>query len=117
MTLSKAYSAPCAPGGENAVDAALCERLLAVALSKGGEYADLFFEYRAGGGFAYDEGILKAASRSVSVGVGYRGQRPDGTAYAYTEDLTWESMKRAAETAAQIATGTGGREKIDLRPR
>ena len=35
------------------------------ALSKGGEYADLFFEYRAGGGFSFEEGILKAASRSV----------------------------------------------------
>jgi len=109
--------APFAAGGDNAVDAATCERLLAVALSKGGEYADLFFEYRAGGGFSYDEGILKAASRSVSVGVGVRVQRGDATGYAHTEDLTWESMKRAAETAAQIATGTGGREKIELRHR
>src|SRR4051794_10684281 len=109
--------APFAPGGDSPVDAATCERLLAVALSRGGEYADLFFEYRAGGGFSYDEGILKAASRSVSVGVGVRVQRGDATGYAYTEDLTWESMKRAAETAAQIATGTGGLEKVDLRPR
>src|SRR4051794_7913677 len=109
--------APFAPGGDSPVDAATCERLLAVALSKGGEYADLFFEYRAGGGFTFDEGILKAASRGVSVGVGVRVQREDATGYAYTEDLTWESMKRAAETAAQIATGTGGTEKIQLTPR
>jgi TldD protein len=46
--------------------------------------------------------------------VGVRVQRGDATGYAYTEDLTWESMKRAAETAAQIATGTGGIEAIDL---
>src|SRR3954462_6059495 len=117
MTLSQAYRAPFAPGGDSSIDAALCERLLAVALSRGGEYADLFFEYRAGGGFVFDEGILKAASRGVSVGVGVRVQRGDATGYAYTEDLTWEAMKRAAETAAQIATGKGGSEKIQLSPR
>jgi len=108
--------APFAPGGGTPIDAATCERLLAVALAKGGDYADLFFEYRAAGSLAYEEGILKAASRGVSVGVGVRVQRGDATGYAYTEDLTWESMRRAAETAAQIATGTGGSEKIALRP-
>ncbi|MGK4002615.1 metallopeptidase TldD-related protein [Sorangium sp. So ce1036] len=117
MSRSQAYRAPFAPGEENAVDAALCERLLSVALSKGGDYADLFFEYRAGGGFTFDEGILKAASRGVSMGVGVRVQRGDATGYAYTEDLTWDAMKRAAETAAQIAMGTGGKEKIELRRR
>ncbi len=117
MSRSQVYRAPFAPGEENAVDAALCERLLSVALSKGGDYADLFFEYRAGGGFTFDEGILKAASRGVSMGVGVRVQRGDATGYAYTEDLTWDAMKRAAETAAQIATGSGGREKIELRRR
>jgi TldD protein len=109
--------APFAPGGDRAIDAAMCERLLAVALSKGGDYADLFFEYRAGGSFSYDEGILKAASRGVSVGVGVRVQRGDATGYAYTEDLSLESMKRAAETAAQIAVGGGGTQKIELKGR
>lgn len=117
MTRSDSYRAPFGPGGESTVDAALCERLLAVALSRGGAYADLFFEYRAGGGFTFDEGILKAASRGVSMGVGVRVQRGDATGYAYTEDLTWESMKRAAETAAQIATSESHTEKIELSPR
>ena len=117
MTHSQSYRAPFAPGGDSPVDPALCERLLGVALSKGGDYADLFFEYRAGGGFTFDEGILKAASRGVSMGLGVRVQRGDATGYAYTEDLTWDSMKRAAETAAQIATGAGGTEKIELRRR
>jgi TldD protein len=117
MTQSAAYRAPFGPGGDSSIDAALCGRLLSVALARGGEYADLFFEYRAGGGFTFDEGILKAASRGVSMGVGVRVQRGDATGYAYTEDLTWESMKRAAETAAQIATGGGGVTQVELRPR
>ncbi|MEO7328316.1 MAG: metallopeptidase TldD-related protein [Minicystis sp.] len=109
--------APFAPGGDRAVDAATCERLLSVALSKGGDYADLFFEYRAGGSFAYDEGLLKAASRGVSVGVGVRVQRGEATGYAYTEDLSWETMKRAAETAASIATGNAGTHTVGLTER
>jgi TldD protein len=117
MTQSLAYRAPFGPAGDSSVDAALCERLLAVALSRGGDYADLFFEYRASGGFSFDEGILKAASRGVSLGLGVRVQRGDATGYAYTEDLTWDAMKRAAETAAQIATGGGGTLNITLAPR
>src|SRR5678816_3833938 len=117
MTKTTAYRAPFAPGGDSAIDSALCERLLGVALGRGGDYADLFFEYRAGGGLAYDEGILKAASRSVSMGVGVRVQRGDATGYAYTEELTWDAMKRAAETAAQIATGGSGTQRVALQPR
>ena len=101
---SSLYRAPFAPGGDSEIDAALAERLLAVALSKGGDYADLFFEYRAGGGLVFDEGILKSASRGVSMGLGVRVQQGDATGYAYVEELDWDAMKRAAETAAQIAT-------------
>src|SRR5262245_37231204 len=115
MTTSASYRAPFAPGGPAGIDATICERLLAVALAKGGDYADLFFEYRAGGGFVFDEGILKSASRGVSVGLGVRVQRGDATGYAYVEDLSWEAMKRAAETASQIATAGGGAPPIKLR--
>ena len=117
MTQSAAYRAPFAPGGDSSVDADLCGRLLSVALAKGGEYADIFFEYRAGGGFTFDEGILKAASRGVSMGVGIRVLRGDATGYAYTEDLTWEAMKRAAETAAQIATSKTATPVVKLESR
>src|SRR6202451_3080389 len=106
-TQSALYTAPFAPGGANAIDEALAQRLLAVALANGGDYADLFFEYRAAGGFVFDEGILKSASRGVSMGLGVRVQKGDATGYAYVEQLDWDAMKRAAETAAQIASGGG----------
>lgn len=112
---SSRYRAPFAPSGLAGIDATICSRLLSVALAKGGDYADLFFEYRAAGGLVFDEGILKSASRGVSVGLGVRVQRGDATGYAYTEDLGWESMKRAAETAAQIANAGGGIAEVKLR--
>jgi len=89
------------------IDERLCERLLVVALSKGGDYADLFFEYRAGGGLSFEEGILRSASRGVSLGLGVRVQKGDATGYAYVEDMEFDAMKRAAETAARIADGGG----------
>jgi TldD protein len=106
-TQSALYRAPFGPGGSSAVDAAIAEKLLAVALARGGDYADLFFEYRAAGGMVFDEGILKSASRGVSMGLGVRVQKGDATGYAYVERLDWDAMRRAADTAAQIASGGG----------
>jgi len=111
-TQSALYRAPFGPGGSAAVDAKLAEKLLAVALGRGGDYADLFFEYRAAGGLVFDEGILKSASRGVSMGLGVRVQKGDATGYAYVERLDWEAMVRAADTAAQIASGGGSKTPI-----
>lgn len=97
--------APFAPSGPNAIDAEICRKLLEVALSRGGNYADLFFEYRVAAGLSFEEGITHSASRGVSIGLGVRVLMGDATGYAYVEDLTWEAMRRAAETAAQIASG------------
>ena len=96
---------PFAPGGAQAIDAEICRKLLNVALSHGADYADLFFEYRVGGGLAFEEGITRSASRGVSMGVGVRVLKGDATGYAYVEDLEFDAMKRAAETAARIASG------------
>ncbi|HEY6459825.1 MAG TPA: metallopeptidase TldD-related protein [Polyangiaceae bacterium] len=114
-TQSALYRAPFGPGGASAVDAALAEKLLAVALSRGGDYADLFFEYRAAGGLVFDEGILKSASRGVSMGLGVRVQKGDATGYAYVERLDWDAMRNAADTAAQIASGGGAAAPIAAR--
>ncbi|HTQ48567.1 MAG TPA: metallopeptidase TldD-related protein [Polyangiaceae bacterium] len=116
-TQSALYRAPFGPGGSAAVDAKLAEKLLAVALGRGGDYADLFFEYRAAGGLVFDEGILKTASRGVSMGLGVRVQKGDATGYAYVERLDWEAMVRAADTAAQIASGGGAKTPVVAQPR
>jgi TldD protein len=114
-THSELYRAPFAQGGSHAIDEKIAERLLGIALSKGGDYADLFFEYRAAGGLAFDEGILKSASRGVSMGLGVRVQMGDATGYAYVEQFEWDAMRHAAETAAQIARGGGGVAPLTLK--
>ena len=116
-THSALYKAPFGPGGASEVDLQTAEKLLSLALSRGADYADLFFEYRAAGGLVFDEGILKSASRGVSMGLGVRAQQGDATGYAYTEKLDWDAMKRASDTAASIASGGGAPnpQKVEVR--
>ncbi|MEA2747079.1 MAG: TldD protein [Myxococcales bacterium] len=116
-THSALYKAPFGPGGASEIDTQLAEKLLSLALSRGADYADLFFEYRAAGGLVFDEGILKSASRGVSMGLGVRAQQGDATGYAYTEKLDWDAMKRASDTAASIASGGGAAvpQKVEVR--
>jgi TldD protein len=107
MSTTSRYHAPFAPSGSAPVDAETARKLLTIALSRGGDYADVFFEYNVAGSYSLEEGILKAAGRSVSQGLGVRVMKGDSTGYAYVQELTPEAMQRAARTAAQIAAGGG----------
>jgi len=99
------YKAPFHATGPLAIDVPTAERLLSVALSRGGDYADLFFEYHAFGSLSYEEGILKNSNRGIDLGLGVRVLKGESTGYAFVEDLTPEAMTRAAKTAAAIADG------------
>jgi TldD protein len=110
------YVAPFAAGGEASIDQEVCRKLLEIALSKGGEYADLFFEYRASASIVFEEGITRSASKGVSVGLGVRVLRGDATGYAHVEDLRWEAMVRAAQTAARIAESEARVAPVGLAP-
>jgi len=97
------YRAPFAQGGPSEIDPATATQLLQEALRHGGDYADLFFEYNVSGSYGLEEGILKSAGRSVSLGLGVRVMKGDATGYAYVQELTPEAMRHAALTAARIA--------------
>jgi TldD protein len=79
------------------------ERLLAIALERGGDYADLYFEYKLYGSVHIEEQIVKSAAKSISQGVGVRVITGDKTGYAYTDEIAFDAIKRAAETASHIA--------------
>jgi TldD protein len=111
--MTERYRAPFRPDGSHPIDDAFASRLLAEALSRGGDYADLFFEYSAGGSVALEDGVIKTASRGVSLGLGVRVQSGDATGYAYCESLDEPAMIEAARTAARIAAG-GAREARPL---
>ncbi len=81
------------------------ESYLSEALSAGGEYADLYFEYLATSSIGIDEGIVKSASQGVELGVGVRVLIGERTGYAYSDDLSPEKIRKAARVAARIAQG------------
>ncbi|MDD9936780.1 MAG: metallopeptidase TldD-related protein [Myxococcales bacterium] len=115
MPRSTRYQAPFAAGGETPIDETIARRLLEKALADGGDYADLFFEYEVSGSYVLDEGILKSAGRSVSMGLGVRVMKGDATGYAYVQDLTPEAMEGAARTAAQIASGARAAAPVEFQ--
>ena len=61
----------------DAIDAATAERLLSAALGSGGDYADLYFEYRSGADFSFEEGRVRTVGRGVILGLGVRVLRGD----------------------------------------
>jgi TldD protein len=90
------------------------ENYLAEALSQGGAYADLYFEYLSTSSISIDESIVKSASQGVSLGVGVRVIAGERTGYAYSDDLSPEKIRKAARVAAHIAKGPATVEKISL---
>src|SRR6201997_4732274 len=90
------------------------ERYLADALSRGGDYADLYFEYLSTSHLSIDESIVKTATQGVSLGVGVRVIAGERTGYAYSDDLSPEKIRQAARVAACIAAGPAKVEKTPL---
>jgi TldD protein len=78
---------------------------LSEALSAGGDYADLYFEYLISSQLRIDESIVKSAVQGVSLGVGVRVLSGERTGYAYSDDLSPEKIRKAARVAACIASG------------
>ena len=89
------------------IDAVVAEQLLGEALASGGDYADLYFEFRCGADFVLEETQVRRVGRVLVVGLGVRVLRGDATGYAYTEELSSARMIEAARTAGQIAAAGG----------
>lgn len=78
---------------------------ISAALSKGGDYADVFFQHRVTNNLSLEDGIVSRANANVGLGVGVRVIKNDQTGYGFTEDITADGLRRAALTAAAIAEG------------
>jgi len=98
--------------GLNASD---LEHYLSAALSAGGEYADLYFEYVTTTSLSLDESMIKSAAQGISAGCGVRVVTGERTGYAYTDDLAPERILHAARTAALIASGPAKTPIVDLK--
>lgn len=98
------------------IDPALTSSLLSLALSRGGDFAELYFEHRTNSAITWEDQQVKSATRTVSQGLGVRVVRGEAIGYAYTESFEPEAMRRAAETAARISAGQRTPPPIDATP-
>jgi TldD protein len=90
------------------------DTLLATALARGGDYADLYFEYRVSNAVNIEEQLIKSAAKAVAQGVGVRVIIGEKTGYAYTDEIAFDTIRRAAETASHIARSGGTTEVVGV---
>jgi len=86
---------------------------LAEIASHGVDDADLYFQATRNEGWSLEEGIVKTGSFHIEQGVGVRAVSGEKTAFAYSDDLSWDSLLDAARTVRSIS-GQGQTKKVKL---
>jgi TldD protein len=79
--------------------------VLGLALSSGGDFAEIFMEHRAYDFINMEEDIIKETAEAVSLGMGIRVIKGDRTGFGYTNDFSLDKVRKTALTAAAIARG------------
>ncbi len=73
------------------------------------DYADLYFQYTRSEGWSLEEGIVKSGSFSIEQGVGVRAISGEKTAFAYSDEISFDALQDAARAARAI--GNAGSSK------
>lgn len=103
------YLSSCAqlPSAGIGVDRSILDKVIAHALKKGGDFAEVYIENRISRQIIMEESKFKSGLYGVSQGAGVRVICGKKTGYAYTDEITEEKLLRAAEIASFVAqTGT-----------
>jgi TldD protein len=105
------------PAAATLVETSVIERVLGAALRRGGDFAEVFVEDRAGTTAVLDDGRVEELSSGRDRGAGVRVVVGDTTGYAHTADLSESGLLAAAEAAAAVARDGGGGRVVTLAPR
>ena len=98
------------------LDTTTVERLLATALERGGDYADVFCERRTATSFRFQSGHIHESGLTVTQGIGIRVITGESAGYAYSDDLSFEALQRAARIASLIARdGRDGQRTVRVQ--
>ena len=84
-------------------------KVMAAAMSTGGDFCDLFFQNHRINYLGLEDHAVNRAHSVVNRGVGVRVVRGTETGYAFTESVDLQSMLKAAEVAGAVASGTPGK--------
>ena len=91
----------------NALDTASLDRVFGQMLTHAVDYADLYFQYRRAEGWSLEEGIVKSGSFNIDQGVGVRAVSGEKTAFAYSDDISFDALAAAAQATRAIARQGG----------
>src|SRR4030042_1936229 len=103
------------PAAGPGLDKAVLDRVVARALAKGGEFADVYVEHRISRNILMEESKFRSAEFGISGGAGVRVIAGDKTGFAYTDEIGEEAMLRAAEVASFIARGSAAAQPVPVR--
>lgn len=78
--------------------------ILDIALSRGGDFSEIFLEHKLYNFINMEEDIIKETAENIILGLGVRVISGEKTGYGYTNDLSLEKIKNAALTASSIAS-------------
>jgi len=95
----------------------LATKVLMTAIRTGGDLAEIYVEDRTLLNLRLEESKLEEAVRGADRGAGVRVLFGNLATYAYTDDLSEESLREAANAAAAAASGSGKAQVIDLTHR
>jgi TldD protein len=99
------------------VEAEVLQRVLDEALSRGGEFAEVFVEDRTTSSAMLDQRRVEELSSGRDRGAGIRVVVGETTGFAHTADLSQRGLLAAAQAAAAVAReGGGGVREIALGP-
>lgn len=93
----------------------LLEKLIRRTLSSGGDYADVFVEWKKPTYIQLEEGRIEKTVSGIEQGVGIRLVFGGKTAFAFSNDLAPETLLEVAGTLSKASARGGKGGDIDLR--
>ncbi len=91
----------------HALDEARLQRVFGEIMAHRVDYADLYFQYSRSESWSLEEGIVKSGSFNIDQGVGVRAVSGEKTAFAYSDDISFNALSAAAQATRAIARQGG----------
>ncbi len=108
----------CKPQGLSApgmdLDKEILDKIIAEALSNGGDFAEVYLENRISRNIILEESQFKSGLYGISQGAGVRIISGNKTGYAYTDDINTDSLLRAARIASYVAREGGTASPVNI---
>jgi TldD protein len=93
-----------APSG---LDERRLSQVLDTVMSRGVDYADLYFALSREESWSLEDGIVKEGAHSIEQGVGVRAISGEKTGFAYTDEVLLPALLEASDAARAIARSGG----------